>query len=1109
LTDSWEEIVRNFRTAFRAAPVGMALISADPGSFGRFLDVNPALCRITGYSAEQLRSVDFQALTHPDDLPAGLALGERVRSGELPGFEIEKRYIHADGHPVWVRLFASLLSEPDPPAPCFLTHVLELTDIKRMQEALHQREQQLVAAQSLARLGSWEWDLTTNEISWSDELYRIFGLQPQEFVATMDAILAYVHPNDRRRVTESLEQAFHAAGTYEIKLDIVRPDGCVRACHALGRPVRDEHGHVVKLHGTAQDVTDATRTEAALREAHARLRLLHLIATTANDTSGWEEVLRIAVDEICAHTGAPIGRAYLSPGASGGSLVSSGIWHVDDAGRFAGFRRVIEGPSVASGHDLPAQVLSSGRPSWFAELPADPSSPFTKAAADAGIVAGFAFPILAGQQVSAVLEFFFTRLTLPEEDLLDLLAQVGTLLGRVADRHRAQDELAKARDEALQASRSKSEFLAIMSHEIRTPMNGVIGLTGLLLETGLTPAQREHAEGVRASGEALLGIINDILDFSKIEAGKLELECVDFDLAEAMEEVGALVAESARAKRLELVVHCHNDVPTALRGDVGRLRQILLNFATNAVKFTQSGEVVLRARRVADASSSDVMVHFEVVDTGIGVDPTTADGLFDPFSQADASTTRRYGGTGLGLAICRRLAEAMGGTIGVAAGPDAGSTFWVRLPFQPALDSVGDLAAAASGRLLEGRRALVVDDNETNCVVLTSQLRAWGMAVDPACGAEEGLRLLRRAAAESRPYELALVDMVMPGMNGMELARTVRADPLLSTVRLLLLSSVGVEPDARIEAGFVAGLTKPVRLSHLYDALVRAVTPFAIARPRPVASSPAVPPGSRGTLLVVEDHRINQEVAKGMVARLGYSCDVAADGIEALEALERRNYDAVLMDCQMPRMDGFQATAEIRRREAGGRHIPIFALTASALFEDRGKCIDAGMDDYLAKPVKSRDLEDMLNRWLVGSQPSSEATRTAPAADGQEADDVLDLEQFYGLQEMAAASDDPAFLGGLVERYLDTAGSRLGQMRDAARRKDAAALEAAAHGLKGTSAMMGAAALASVCWDLELAAIQGDVLGRESLDRVSAELERAAMALRLRVASSGRSLGEQ
>ena len=543
----------------------------------------------------------------------------------------------------------------------------------------------------------------------------------------------------------------------------------------------------------------------------------------------------------------------------------------------------------------------------------------------------------------------------------------GAVVGRVwsfhdvTDRKRLEAELAGARDKALDASRLKSEFLATMSHEIRTPMNGVIGLNGLMLDTPLTETQRQYAHGIHASGEALLEIINDILDFSKIEAGKLELEMMDFDLAEAIEEVAALAAEPARARGLELVAYASPDIPGLVRGDVGRLRQVLLNLVSNAVKFTNDGEVVIRAG-VGPSDRDRVMVHFEVTDTGIGIAPEGTEHLFEPFSQADASTTRRYGGTGLGLAICRRLTEAMGGTIGVRSELGHGSTFWLDLPFILATPPARPPDTAEHS--LSGLRVLIVDDNQTSCLVLASQLRAWDIDADVAHGAAAALEHLRRAVAASHPYDVALVDLTMPGMDGLQLGRAIAADPQLSSVRLLLLSSAPVEADDAAGAGYLVRLSKPARLCQLREAMALVVGPTGDDGSTTAADGPELPARHRGRVLIVEDNAINQAVARGLAVSLGFSCDVAANGIEALAAIERRSYHAVLMDCQMPEMDGFQATAEIRRREGGAPRVPIIAMTAGALIEDRERCLAAGMDDYLPKPVKRAELSRLLDRWV-------------------------------------------------------------------------------------------------------------------------------------------------
>ena len=523
---------------------------------------------------------------------------------------------------------------------------------------------------------------------------------------------------------------------------------------------------------------------------------------------------------------------------------------------------------------------------------------------------------------------------------------------------RARAELAEARDLALEGSRAKSAFLATMSHEIRTPMNGVIGLTALLMNTDLDERQRQYAQGLRSAGDNLLTIINDVLDFSKVEAGRLELETIDFDLVQVVEDVAELVAEPAQEKELELLTYCSPDLPPGLRGDPSRLRQVLLNLAGNAVKFTASGEVVMRAH-LEQQTTSGVVVRFEVTDTGIGIAAKDQSRMFEAFSQVDSSTTRTYGGTGLGLAISRELVTAMGGTIGVDSRPGRGSTFWVTLPFGLAVDPA--VAPPRQTEQLRGQRVLVVDDNRTHRMVLHGQLSAWGISVEAVDSGAHALSRLDDATREGRSFDAAVVDLCMPSMDGLELARRISASPELASTRVLLLTSgpeIG-QADAR-SAGVAACLTKPVQLARLHTALQTLV---AGARERP--TTPSEPAGTcRGRVLVVEDNEINQLVATGILEHLGYAVDCADDGVEALEALERASYDAVFMDVQMPRLDGCQATGEIRRREAGGPRTPIIAMTAGAIEGDRERCLAAGMDDYVSKPISKEAVAAAINRWV-------------------------------------------------------------------------------------------------------------------------------------------------
>ena len=907
-----------------------------------------------------------------------------------------------------------------------------------------------------AGLSMWEWNIKEDitRIDVSSPFIERLGC-PQEMKGT-EYTDKYVHPDDRegwvehfRKVLTSQDQLF--AHRYRALF----ADGTVGHIQCHARVMRNAKGNPISVLGIDWDATDEesakheiARQSADLREAQERFQR----AVSGTQDALFEFNLRTGETWYSPRFRQMLGYAVTDQDAEG--KIETFI-HPDDGG--------IVGKAMGD-------HLTFG-------LPYDVEYRLRKRDGEW---------LWVRSRASA------------ERDTEDRPLWLAGSIRDITDERAGREAMVMARQEAEEASRAKSTFLATMSHEIRTPMNGIIGMTGLLLETGLDRAQRDYAETIRASADSLLTILNDILDFSKIEAGKLDIEDLELDLRSNVDDVGSIMAFQAAAKSLELVVNVRPEVPERVFGDPQRIRQCLLNLVGNAIKFTPSGEVVLEVCCVG-RQDGRALVHFEVRDTGIGIPQASLDRLFQPFTQADSSTTRRFGGTGLGLSIVRKLVEMMGGQVGAHSEPGKGSTFWFTLPLETA-----DMGGAEPPRdpVTIDRRVLLVDDSATNRQVLASQLNHAGYEVETAASAMEALTILRNPGP--KPFDAVVLDFQMPDMDGAMLGEQIVKSRDIAPTRLMLLTSLDRSGDMQrfAQIGFSAYLTKPVRTRELLDCLNRALSHDA--EDWHMHSQPIITRGTlvatetrrmySGQVLLVEDNAINQRVARRFLERLGCEVQVVGDGRQAIEAFERNTYSFILMDMQMPVMDGLEATRRIRELENGGpRRTPIVALTANAMMGTLERCLEAGMDDYLTKPLDISRLQDVLDRFMgraEGDASAAGAASTAPEA-VPSADDAIRA------RLADVAGDDEEFIIELVNAFLSGGEDTVQELRAAVELGDTAAVARAAHKLKGAAANLHVNNLATLSFDLETRAKSDQKVDwHADLEKIAAEFARVGENLR-------------
>jgi PAS domain S-box-containing protein len=899
---------------------------------------------------------------------------------------------------------------------------------------------------------------------------RLLGYSLSELLE--HPFLDFIHPADREATMLEVKKVASGSDTLQFENRYRCKDGSYKFLLWSGTAPPDS----TVVYAMARDITERKREELRLASQYSVTRVLADACTLVEATPK-------ILEAVCTSLDLDFGSIWRVD-RQANVLRCVETWHVPSA-HIANFETATRSRTFDPAVGLPGRVWANAEPAWIQDVTKDNNFPRASLAAEAGLHGAFCFPILCGRELLGVLEFFSCEIEEPDHELLEMMSAIGSQIGQFIERWEGEAalrvyarELEAAKQQAEEATKAKSTFMANISHEIRTPMNAIIGMTELALEMRITREQREYLDAIKSSAEALLSLVNDLLDFAKIEASRLRLDHIPFDLRDTIEDGIRVLAPRAHQKGLELACHIDSAIPDRLVGDPLRLRQVVINLVGNAIKFTDQGEVVVNITApVVDPRV--VELHFSVRDTGIGIPREKQASIFDAFSQADSSTTRRYGGTGLGLAISAQLVDLMGGKLWVESQPGVGSTFH----FTSRFGIEASVSVSPPQTTLTGLRILIVDDNATNRRILEEVLTNWRMRSTSVDGADAAIAALEKAVAAGQPFDLGLLDAHMPAVDGFSLAAKIQNDTRYASLRVVMLTSAGSPEDVTRcrTLGIAAYLTKPVKQSELFDVIVSTLgVSIAERRPRKIRKTEErlERDGGRGLhVLLAEDNPVNQMLATKIFRKLGHRVTVVGTGRAAVEAATSSHFDLIAMDVQMPELDGLQASREIREWEqATGEHIPILAMTAHAMKGDRERCLDAGMDGYVAKPIRSLDLAAAIKQVVASESVSSAIDGTAL---------------------LANLDGDQELLRKLVEAFTAETPTRMTQMSRAIEERDAEGLRFAAHSLKGSVGNFVAKAAFDLADKLEGAGRQADfVIAARLFTALDAELARVNEGLR-------------